>query len=226
MKINISRDIKLNINNSRTGFDTVIVGSSQDTQVETPTLLPALLLSVLLNIVTGGHILLSNVKASKKRDSTIGFNGLKDILPTIKDSLPRLTNSLFAKKEGLPSLSAELMPPKDDLPMYGDFAMPKDSSYYQDDTEIPASQVDLNDLYSMLSDWSDEENLGELELPPTAIEALNYQESNRESSKLERRGGGNIGQIQQQHSYNNDPVEHRFTNLHVQDSYYNLPKSF
>merc|ERR1719300_1116938 len=77
-------DIKLNINNSRTGFDTVIVGSSQDTQVETPTLLPALLLSVLLNIVTGGHILLSNVKASKKRDSTIGFNGLKDILPSIK----------------------------------------------------------------------------------------------------------------------------------------------
>ena len=68
-------------------------------------------------------------------------------------------------------------------------------------------QVDLNDLYSMLSDWSDGENVGELELPPTAIEALNYQESNRESSKLERRGG----QIQQQHFYNIDPAEQRFT---------------
>ena len=181
---------------------------------------------MLLNIVAGGHILLSNVKASKKRDSTIGFNGLKDILPTIKDSLPRLTNSFFAKKEGLPSLSAELVPPMDDHPMYGDLAMPKDSSYYQDDKEIPSNQVDFNDLYSMLSDWSDGENLGELKLPPTAIEALNYQDSNRESSKLEKRGGGNVGQIQQQHSYNIDPAEHRFTTHHVQDSYYNLPKSF
>ena len=133
---------------------------------------------------------------------------------------------MFAKKDGLPSLSDELLPPQDNLPMYGDLAMPKESSYYQDDTEVPSSQVDLNDLYSVLSDWSDGENLGELELPPTAIEALNYQESNRESSKIDRRGGGHVVQMQHQNAYKDEPAEHRFTNLHVQDSYYNLPKSF
>merc|ERR1712106_151331 len=186
-------DIKMNINNSRTNFDADDLSTNSITQVETSTLLPALLLSVLLNLVTGGHILMTNIKASKRGDTGMSdttFGGVKAFLPTIKENLPKLTKSFFAKKDGLPSLADELLAPQDTVPMYSDYGMPKMDSYYQEDAEPSSSEVDLNDLYSMLSDWSAGDNLGELELPPTAMEALNYKETNRESVKIDRRGGG------------------------------------
>merc|ERR1719312_748704 len=83
-------DIKININNSRTNFDGVNLSASGQAQVETSTLLPALLLSVLLNLVTGGHILMSNIKASRRGDKNKienTFGGVKDFLPTLKENL-------------------------------------------------------------------------------------------------------------------------------------------
>jgi hypothetical protein len=76
--------------------------------------------------------------------------------------------------------------------------------------------------YLPVTDWSAGDNLGEMELPPTAMEALNYKESNRESVKIDRRGGGK----QKHQEYKDGSTEHRFTNPHIQDTYYNLPKSF
>jgi len=211
-------DIKMNINNSRTDFDAADLPT---TQVETSTLLPALLLSVLLNLVTGGHILMSNIKANKRGDTAMSA-GMTDFLPTIKENLPKLTKSFFAKKDGLPSLPDQLLAPQDPLPMYADYGMPKEDSYYPEDDVVSSSEVDLNDLYSMLSDWSAGDNLGGMELPPTAMEALNYKETNRESVKIERRGGGK----QKHPEYKDGSTEHRFTNPRIQDTYYNLPKSF
>ena len=92
----------MNINNSRTDFDAADLPTSPMTQVETSSLLPALLLSVLLNLVTGGHILMTNFKASKRGETAIS-GGMPDFLPTIKENLPKLTKSFFAKKDGLAS---------------------------------------------------------------------------------------------------------------------------
>ena len=138
----------MKINNSRTDFDAADLPTSPLTQVETSSLLPALLLSVLLNLVTGGHILMSNIKASKRGDTAMS-GGMTDFLPTIKENLPKLTKSLFANKDGLPSLPDQLLPPQDPLPMYADYGMPKDNSYYQDDVKVSSSEVDLNDLYCL-----------------------------------------------------------------------------
>ena len=55
-----------------------------------------------------------------------------------------------------------------------------------------------------------------MELPPTAMEALNYKESNRESVKIDRRGVGK----QKHKEYKDGSKEHRFTNPHIQDTYY------
>ena len=166
---------------------------------------------------------MSNIKASRRGDKNKienTFGGVKDFLPTLKENLPSMTNSIFAKKDGLASLPDHLLPPQDPAPLYSDYSLAHDDYYHDDDDE--SHQADLNDLYSMLSDWSGGENLGELELPPTALEALNYQESNRESAKIDRRGGGK----QRQEEYSEVAMEQRFINPDIQDSYYNLPKSF
>ena len=163
---------------------------------------------------------MSNIKASKRGDTAIS-GGMKDFLPTI-ENLPISTKSFLAKKDGMPSLPDQLLSPQDPLPMYTDYGIPMEDSYYPEDVEVSSSEVDLNDLYSMVSDWSAGDNLGEMELPPTAMEALNYKESNRESVKIERRGGGK----QKHQEYKDGGTEHRFTNPQIQDMYYNLPKSF
>ena len=54
------------------------------------------------------------------------------------------------------------------------------------------------------------------------MKTLNYNETNRESVKIDRRGGGK----QKHQEYKDGGTEHRFTNTNIQDTYYNLPKSF
>jgi hypothetical protein len=63
--------------------------------------------AVLLNLVTWGHILMSNIKASKRGDNAMS-GGMRDFLPTMKENLPKLTNSFYAKKDGMPSLPSDL----------------------------------------------------------------------------------------------------------------------
>merc|ERR1711892_221294 len=216
-------EIKVSINNSRTNFDPSDLPTSP--VVETSTLLPALLLSVLLNLVTGGHILMSNIKASKRGDNGIAdtsFAGMKNLLPSIKENLPKLTKSFFSKKDGIPFLPDQMLPPQDPMPMCADYGLPNDDSYTSEDIDVSPSELDLNDLYSMLSDWSGADNLAELELPPTAMQALNYKEANRESIKIPREEE----QQKYLHKANKGGSEHRFTNPYTQDSYYNLPKAF
>ena len=138
----------MNINNSRTDIAAADLPTSSMAHVETSSLLPALLLSVLLNLVAGGHILMTNIKASKRGDTAMS-GGMTDFLPTIKENLPKLTKSLFANKDGLPSLPDQLLPTQDLLPMYADYGMPKDNSYYQDDVKVSSNEVDMNDLYCL-----------------------------------------------------------------------------
>ena len=162
--------------------------------------------------------------------ASLSFLGLENLIPKIKENIPKLSKSIFSKKEGLSLLADELVAPKTTFAsqdqVYAN--MHSDEIYYQDDNGDPSnSQVDLDELYSILSDWPARENLGEMELPPTAVEALNCRTTDQDVSKISRRGGGVVPHQQQHTDFTKEfPSEQRFSHPNVQDAYYNLPKSF
>jgi hypothetical protein len=181
----------MKINNSRTDFDAADLPTSPLTQVETSSLLPALLLSVLLNFVTGGHILMSNIKASKRGDTAMS-GGMTDFLPTIKENLPKIDKIIF-RKEGWTAFTT------------GSIAGPAGPAAYVCGLWHAEWRQLLSKGCGSIFQWGG-----------PAMKTLNYKETNRESVKIDRRGGGK----QKHKEYKDGSKEHRFTNPHIQDTYY------